>query len=373
MDEEQITPAAQPLARGRGTARHVASRFAPVQIVPVVEDGLDAEGEEAPKQLPTVLTMERARGIITRNKSPDVPFERSINPYYGCEHGCFYCFARPSHSYRDLNPGLDFETRIFAKENAPELLLREFSRANYQPATIVLGSNTDIYQPVERSLGLTRALLQIMADCQHPVALITKSALILRDLDILRLLASMDLVRVAISITTLDPKLARAMEPRASSPRRRLEAVAGLAQAGIPVSVLASPMIPAVNDHELESILAAAARAGATNAGMILVRLPHELRELFEGWLDLHMPARKQRVITRLKAMRGGELYRSNWGERMRGQGPEAELLQQRFKLAREKYHLRERSWDLNTSYFRPPPTAQRKPTGQQTTQLSLF
>lgn len=312
-----------------------------------------------PGELPradTVVTAERSRTILTRNQSPDVPFDVSINPYKGCEHGCVYCFARPTHAYLDLSPGLDFETKITSKPDGPGLLRAAFRKRGYRPEPIALGANTDAYQPVERELGITRRLLEVFAEFRHPLSIITKSRLVLRDLDLLADLARDDLVHVMVSVTTLDPELARRMEPRAATPARRLEAIRALSDAGIPVGVLCSPIIPALNDAELERILEAVHAAGARAAGYIAIRLPLELKELFEGWLDEHYPLRKTHVLSRIRDMRGGVLYTSEWGTRMRGSGPYAELLSRRFDVAAARLGLDRRLPPLRTDHFSVPP-----------------
>jgi DNA repair photolyase len=303
------------------------------------DDGWWRDDELPP--LRTTVTDEAARTIIASNSSPDIPFARSVNPYRGCEHGCIYCYARPSHAYLGLSAGLDFETRLFAKPNAAALLGRAFATKGYRPQPIMLGANTDPYQPVERDRKITRALLEVFWAFRHPLAITTKSALVVRDAEILGRLAGERLVSVAISITTLDPELARRMEPRASTPRRRLEALRRLSAHGIPTRILAAPMIPALNDHELERILAAAATAGARAAGYSLLRLPLELKELFTDWLAAHAPERATRVLGRLRACRDGMLYVSDFASRMTGTGREAALLAQRFRLACRRLGLR--------------------------------
>lgn len=311
--------------------------------------------EDEPPRLATTVTPETTRTIITTNDSPDIPFDRSINPYKGCEHGCVYCFARPTHSYLGLSPGLDFESRIFSKPDAARLLRRELRRTGYRCAPIALGSNTDPYQPVERDLRITRALLEVMAEHRHPVTIVTKSDSVLRDLDLLAPMAGRRLVSVMISITTLDGRLARRMEPRAAVPHRRLAAIRALREAGVPVGVLASPMIPGLNDAELEAILAAAAAAGARSAAYILLRLPHELKELFTEWLETNYPLRAGRVLSLIRQVRGGRLYDGAFGSRMRGGGPHAEMLQRRFEVARRRAGLDGAPAPLDTSRFRVP------------------
>ena len=294
----------------------------------------DATGEALEPGPDTVVTAERARSIISRNQSPDVGFSQSINPYRGCEHGCVYCFARPSHAYLDLSPGLDFETRLFAKTNAAELLRAELARPRYRCSPIALGVNTDAYQPIERRQRITRELLEVFAETRHPVHLITKNALVLRDLDLLAPMARDNLVQVSLSVTTLDNRLAARMEPRASAPHSRLKAIAGLHAAGVPVSVMVAPVIPAITDGELEAILGAARDAGATGASYVLLRLPHELKEIWREWLAQHYPERAAHVMSLVAQMRGGRDYDSAYGTRMKGEGPFAQLLAARFARA---------------------------------------
>jgi DNA repair photolyase len=344
-------------SKGRGALSQPPSRFARETREPLA-DGWWTEEADTPAPLPTVMSEERSSTIISRNTSPDVPFDRSVNPYRGCEHGCIYCFARPTHAYLGLSPGLDFETRLFAKVNAATLLEAELARPSYQVRTLMLGANTDPYQPIERSLRITRRVLEVLYRCRHPVAIATKGALILRDLDLLAALAAERLVHVGISLATLDPALARVMEPRAPSPARRLAAIAGLSAAGVPVSVLVAPVIPALTDHEIESLLAAAAAHGATGASYVLLRLPGEIAPLFAEWLAAHRPERAQRVLNRLKAHRDGAIYSSAWGERMKGRGGEAAFLARRFALACRRAGLAPRApggAPLDASRFRPP------------------
>lgn len=319
---------------GRGAISNRSGRFELLRGK-ATDDGWREKFDEDPApRRDTTVTFDRTKTIIAHNDSPDLPFDRSINAYRGCEHGCVYCFARPTHAWLGLSPGLDFETRIFAKPNAAELLTRELARPGYKPHTIAMGTNTDPYQPVERRLKITRSLLEVLAAHDHPVSIATKSALVTRDLDILAPMAAKGLATVGVSVTTLDGNLAQNMEPRAAGPERRLETIRMLAAAGLPVTVMATPMIPALNDHELEAILIRARQAGATHASYILLRLPLELKELFEEWLATHYPDRKRRVLSRLREMRGGELYKSGFGKRMRGRGVTAKLLRERFRLA---------------------------------------
>ena len=344
--------------KGRGAVGNPTGRFE-VETRWRIDDGWTTgspDGDDPPGGPPTTLSVDRARRIIARNDSPDVPFDRSINPYRGCEHGCVYCFARPSHAYLGLSPGRDFETRLFHKPDAPALLARELSRPGYRPATLALGANTDPYQPVERRTGLTRRLLGVLADFRHPVGLITKSDLVLRDLDILGPMGRAGLASLCVSLTTLDGALARRMEPRAAAPGRRLKAIEGAAAAGLPVAVLTSPMIPGLNDWELERLLATAAAAGATSANYIVLRLPHELGDLFEDWLAAHYPDRAAKVMNTVRRMRGGSRYDASFGRRMTGEGIEARLLADRFAAACRRHHLGRRGFRLDASQFRVPP-----------------
>jgi len=350
--------------KGRGAVSNATGRFEPEQRGRI-DDGWGG-GDAPAAPLDTVYARDSAKTIITRNDSPDVPFERSINPYRGCEHGCVYCFARPTHAFLGLSPGLDFESRIFVKEEGPVLLAAELAQPGYVCKPITLGANTDPYQPVERKLGLTRRLIEVLRDFRHPLCIVTKSALVQRDIDLLAPLAAERLAAVAVSVTTLDRTLARRLEPRAAAPERRLETIAALARAGIPVAVLASPMIPALNDSELERILEAAAAAGATSAGYILLRLPLELVALFEEWLATHVPDKAKHIMSLIRQSRGGKAYDAQWGVRMRGTGPYAEMLRIRFERAQRRFGLaRGRAWQLDTTRFRRPP----KPGDQ----LSLF
>ncbi len=326
--------------KGRGSRQYLPGRFE-TTTVEAADDGwaplAEPEAGPDPSRPRTEVHEEIARSIVTRNRSPDVGFSQSVNPYRGCEHGCSYCFARPSHAYLNLSPGLDFETKIFAKTNAPELLRREFARPGYRPSPIALGINTDAYQPVERRLQLTRRLVEVMLECRHPFSLVTKNALVERDLDLLQPLAAMGLVHVYFSVTTLDPQLSARLEPRAAAPHARLRAMRRLHDTGVPVGVLFAPAIPWVNDHELEEVLEAARGAGAASAGYVLLRLPHEVAPLFRDWLQAHMPDRAARVMAAVRQMRGGRDYESGFGARMRGRGPYADLLERRFALARRR------------------------------------
>ena len=339
--------------RGRGAVSNPAGRFETLREE-AFDDGWDAR-DPPPERVPTEVIIDRTKTIIARNDSPDIPFDRSINPYRGCEHGCIYCFARPSHAYLGFSPGLDFETKIVAKPEAANLLRRELRKSGYSVGPLALGSNTDPYQPVERDLRITRQLLEVLSEARHPTGIVTKSALILRDLDIIVPMAKEGLAQVMVSVTTLRRDLARAMEPRAAAPARRLATIAALRGAGVPVGVLASPMIPALNDSELEAILEAAANAGAGSAGFILVRLPHELKELFSEWLATHVPTRAGHVEGLIRDTRGGRLYEAKFGDRMRGQGPYAELLANRFRVASRRHGLDRKHPPFRLDLFRPP------------------
>lgn len=343
--------------KGRGSTGHLPGRFE-ITVSESVDDGWHGEAaEEFAEVLPrTQVREETARSIISRNTSPDISFTQSVNPYRGCEHGCSYCFARPSHAYLGLSPGLDFETRIFAKTNAPELLRRELARPGYQVSPIALGINTDAYQPIERKLQLTRQLIEVLAETRHPFTLITKNALVVRDLDLLQPLARDNLVRVYFSVTSLDNRLSAVLEPRASAPHSRLRAIRQLHEAGVPVGVMVAPVIPWVNDHELEAVLEAVRNAGAESAGYVLLRLPHEVAPLFRDWLQTHVPDRAAHVMSTINQLRGGKDYDAAFGSRMRGQGAYADLLARRFalalkRLAFEPRHLR----DLECGLFSAP------------------
>ncbi|WP_017939449.1 PA0069 family radical SAM protein [Zestomonas thermotolerans] len=342
-----------PPPRGRGTASNPHNRYAPTRSQ-VEDDGWYQE--ETPPSHATEVRREQARSVLTRNQSPDVGFDRSVNPYRGCEHGCIYCFARPSHAYWDLSPGLDFETRLIAKTNMAERLEEELGKPGYTPQPIALGINTDAYQPIEREYRLTRQALEICLRYRHPLHLITKSSLILRDLDLLEALAAQNLVSVAISLTTLDDELKRIMEPRAAAPAARLRTMRSLHAHGVPVGVLCAPLIPMVNDMELERLLEAARDAGARSAGYVLLRLPLEIAELFEEWLRSHFPERAEHVMSLIRQSRGGRNYDSRFGTRMSGEGVFAELLAKRFRLAIRRLGLEPRGEPaLDCSRFCPP------------------
>jgi DNA repair photolyase len=345
--------------KGRGAVTNRVSRYFKEERART-SDGWDTPDDEDLPPLRTTVMRDATRTIIARNESPDIGFDRSINPYRGCEHGCIYCFARPTHAYLGLSPGLDFETKLLMKPDAARLLEQELRKPGYQPAVIAMGTNTDPYQPIEREHRITRGILEVLRDFNHPVGIVTKSALIQRDIDILAPMAEKKLAHAFVSITTLDRELARKMEPRAATPPRRLETIRALAAAGIPVGVMSAPMIPALNDHEMESILEAATEAGATAAGYTALRLPLEIKDLFTEWLEAHVPGRAQHVLEAVRAMRGGELYDSTWGKRMRGDGPYAELLRRRFQIARKRLGLDRANarWEFDLTLFKPPPQA---------------
>ncbi len=340
--------------RGRGAESNASGRFESHRLE-AFDDGWTGD-DDIPPPLRTTVTPEKARVIITRNDSPDVGFDRSINPYRGCEHGCIYCYARPAHAYMGLSPGLDFESQLFFKPEAARLLADELTKAAYKPGVIHIGGNTDPYQPVERSLKITRQVLQVLSDFRHPLSIITKSALIVRDLDILGPMGKAGLARAAVSITTVDRSLARAMEPRAATPERRLDAVRQLADAGVPTTVMFAPVIPGLNDHELEAVLRQAAEAGAVSAGYVALRLPREIKDLFAEWLASKRPDRAERVMSLVRQMRGGKDYDAEWGKRMKGEGPIADILGQRFKFARRRHRLDRILPPLDIGEFRVPP-----------------
>jgi DNA repair photolyase len=341
---------------GRGALSNASGRFEKQTRV-LVDDGW-REDDEPASSLKTEILRDTSRTIITRNNSPDISFSQSINPYKGCEHGCIYCFARPTHAYLGLSPGADFESKIFAKPNAAELLRRELSSPKYIPKVIAIGTNTDPYQPVERRLRIMRSILEVLYEFRHPVGIVTKSALILRDLDILAPMAQLSLVKAALSVTTLDRKLAREMEPRASTPPKRLHAIRELNEAGVPAGVMFAPVIPALNDDELETVLGEAAHAGARSADYVLLRLPLEIKDLFREWLEANEPGRARHVMSLIRSMRGGKDYDSQWHSRMKGTGPYAEMIAKRFHLAVKKLGLNRGSRTLDLSQFRRPAVA---------------
>jgi DNA repair photolyase len=341
--------------KGRGAPSNPQGRFERVARESV-DDGWFPDPEDAPGRPATAVTEERARSIVSRNQSPDIPFDASINPYRGCEHGCVYCYARPSHAYLDLSPGLDFETKLYAKTNAAELLRAALSKRGYRPTPINLGANTDPYQPIEKRYRVTRELLEVLAEARHPCTIITKSAMVERDLDLLAAMARDGLVAVLVSVTSLDNRLSAKLEPRASAPARRLRAIASLAAAGVPVGVLVSPVIPAVTDVDLEEILAQAAAAGATRASYALLRLPHEVAPLFREWLDKHLPERASHVMSLVQQMRGGRDNDARFGTRLRGEGVFAELIARRFRIAVRRAGLDQgEGFRLREDLFRAP------------------
>lgn len=348
-------------SRGRGAATNRSGRFESS----LREAATDDWYSEVPAPLKTTVTIDHPKSIITTNASPDVPFDRSINPYRGCEHGCSYCYARPSHAFAGLSPGLDFESRLFAKPNAPELLEKELSKKSYDPRPIAFGTNTDPYQPIEREWNITRSLLEVLERWNHPLTIVTKSALILRDLDILSRMAEKSLVKVALSVTTLDHRLARKMEPRATTPWKRIAAIRSLTQEGIPTGAMFAPVIPTLNDHELEAILEAVSDAGASEAHYIMLRLPMEVTNLFSEWLRQHYPNRAERVLNHVRAMRRGKTNDPGFHERMKGRGAYADLVSRRFHLAERRFGLNKTNIRLRTDQF-------CKPLEQQG-QLALF
>ena len=358
--------------KGRGATFNPENRFRH-DTRESVDDGWtasQADGEAEDRELPPLKTsvmIQHSRTIIARNVSPDIPFTQSINPYQGCEHGCVYCYARPTHAYLDLSPGLDFETKLFAKPNAAALLIEELAKPGYVCDAIAMGTNTDPYQPIEREWKITRQILEALSACEHPVSIVTKSALVERDIDLLAPMAAKNLARVYVSITTLDKELARTLEPRAATPLRRLAAVKALSDAGIPVGVMAAPIIPQLTDKDLEAILDAASANGARYAGWTLVRLPHEVKDLFRDWLKQHYPLRAEHVMSVIQQMRGGRDNDPQFGSRMRGQGLFADLIGRRFDVACQRLGLNRQRTSMDASRFRPPRTKAER------LQLSLF
>lgn len=342
--------------RGRGARSNATGRYE-AQVREAFDDGWTGDDAE-PVQLKTTLEVEKPKKIITTNDSPDVGFSRSINPYRGCEHGCIYCYARPAHAYMGLSPGLDFESHLFLKPDAAKLLEKELSSPRYRPEFIHIGGNTDPYQPIERKTRITRSVLEVLERFGHPCSIITKSALILRDIDILAAMGRRNLCRVAISITSLDRKLARSMEPRAATPERRIGAIRMLAEAGVPVSVMFAPSIPGLNDHEMEAVLEKSAAAGASGAGYVALRLPMEIKDLFREWLATDHPDRAARVMSLVRQMRGGVDYDPQWGKRMKGEGPIADMMAQRFQAAKRRFGLTAKFSGLDVSQFRVPAKA---------------
>jgi DNA repair photolyase len=348
--------------KGRGTSNTVAARYL-ANTRAAQHDGWDNPEESNPVR--TTVTVEKPRTIISRNQSPDIPFEASINPYRGCEHGCVYCYARPTHAYMDLSPGLDFETKLFAKPGAALLLKKEISKPGYKCTPIALGTNTDPYQPIERDWKITRQIIEVLNVCNHPLTIVTKSWLVERDIDLLAAMADRNLVQVFVSITTLDTALARKLEPRATSPRRRLEVLANLHKAGIPTGVMFAPVIPALNDTEMESVLALAAGAGVNNAGYVMLRLPHEVKILFREWLATHYPLKADHVMNMVRDIRGGRDNDPDFGSRMRGKGVYAGIIQKRFQHSCKQLQLNMKCIILDTGNFIPP--------GRQGEQFRLF
>ncbi|HTG16081.1 MAG TPA: PA0069 family radical SAM protein [Blastocatellia bacterium] len=337
-------------SHGRGTPENPPNRFERLAYLPIIETPDDQESA-----VKTQYLKDASRSLITYNDSPDVGFEASINPYRGCEHGCIYCYARPYHEYLGFSAGLDFETRILVKEDAPELLREELASPKWQPKVVAISGVTDAYQPIERRLELTRRCLEVLAEFRNPVVIVTKNQLVTRDIDLLKELASLDAAAVCVSVTTLDAELARVMEPRTSTPANRLEAIRALTEAGVPVRALVAPVIPGLTDHEIPSIIQAASEAGARHAGYVVVRLPHGVKELFERWLEDHFPDRKKKVLNRIRGIRGGKLNDPNFGSRMRGEGVFAEQINSMFKLACRRFGIEFGAPDLSTAAFRRP------------------
>jgi DNA repair photolyase len=350
-------------ARGRGAVSNASGRYE-AQVRESFDDGWN-DTDEAPAPLKTTLTAEKARVIITRNDSPDVGFDRSINPYRGCEHGCIYCYARPAHAYMGLSPGLDFESKLFFKPEAARLLEKELAKPTYAPGVIHIGGNTDPYQPQERRLRITRQVIEVLSRFNHPFSIITKSALIARDVDVMGPMGRAGLARAAVSVTTVDRRTARVMEPRAATPERRLWAIRQLSEAGVPTVVMFAPVIPGLNDHEMETVLQRAAEAGAVGAGYVVLRLPREIKDLFQEWLAANLPDRAERVMSLVRQMRHGRDYDMEWGKRMKGEGPVAEMIGQRFRIATRRFGLDRERAPLDVSQFRVP--------RQATNQLDLF
>ncbi|MBN34462.1 MAG: radical SAM protein [Rhodospirillaceae bacterium] len=339
--------------KGRGAASNESGRYQAHQRK-AFDDGWGSIDDNLPP-LDTQISIDSSRTIIARNSSPDIPFDRSINPYRGCEHGCVYCFARPTHAWLGLSPGQDFESKLLMKPNAALLLRQELAKPGYRPRVIALGTNTDPYQPIERSYGITRQILEVLQECRHPVGIVTKSSLIARDADILGPMAKQRLARAYISVTTLDRDLARRMEPRAPTPAKRLQAMEALARAGVPVGVMFAPIVPGLNDQEMEDVLQAASDAGATTGSYVLLRLPLEIKDLFREWLEAHYPDKAGRVMTLVRDCRGGRDYDSEWGKRLKGTGPFADMVARRFTMACRRYSLDKRSWEIDTNRFIKP------------------
>jgi len=375
QEQVMLPPPSLKAQKGRGAVSNLQGRYE-LNAREAYDDGWEREEEET-RPVKTQVTEEICRSILSRNASPDLPFSVSLNPYRGCEHGCIYCFARPTHSYLGLSPGMEFESKIFAKVNAPEILRKELAKPGYQPQSIALGVNTDAYQPCERQLKLTRRVLEVLYECQHPVGLITKSSLIERDIDILAPMAAKQLAGVAITLTTLDPAIARTLEPRAAAPARRLRTIRTLTEAGIPVAVSIAPIIPFITEPDIERILEAVKEAGAVSAHYTVLRLPWEVAPLFREWLQAHFPERAQRVMNRVREMRGGKDYDSNFETRMKGEGVWAELIRQRMKIASERLGLTghgSRFHRMDTSQFvRPVVAPARARAAADAGQMDLF
>lgn len=353
MQNQDDLPTPNSIIKGRGATFNPTGRFNSDDRVRVGDGWFENELEG--ERLRTSVSIEWAKTALTRNNSPDLPFDRSINPYRGCEHGCIYCFARPSHAYQDLSSGLDFESKLFAKPNIADLIHTEIAKKSYQCKPIALGTNTDPYQPIEKDLEITRSLIKKLGECKHPFTITTKSELVLRDLDILAPLAEKNLTAIGISVTSLDHKLSRTLEPRASTPTKRLNAIKTLTEAGIPVVVQYAPVIPAINDMELENILSEARSRGASSAVYLLIRLPYEVAPLFKDWLETYFPDRQHKVMNLIRSMRKGKENDPNFGTRMRGFGPYADLIENRFQLICKKLGLGHRKYDLDTSQFEKP------------------
>jgi DNA repair photolyase len=365
---EGTTEAHPDARRGRGVLSNAVGRYEP-ETREIADDGWD-NMDAPPPPLRTTVQADTTKTIIARNQSPDINFDRSINPYRGCEHGCVYCFARPTHAYLGYSPGLDFESKLFAKPNAAALLEGELSKRGYRCKPMAMGTNTDPFQPIERQYLITRSVLEVLAKFNHPVTIVTKSALVVRDIDILAPMAAKGLARVALSITTLDPHLARTMEPRASTPARRLLALKSLSEAGIPTSVMFAPTIPGLNDHEMDAVLSAARAAGADSAGYVMLRLPLEVKDLFREWLEAAVPQRASKVMSLVRSMRGGKDYDAEWRTRQRGTGPIADAVRDRFRLAYKRLGFSENPPALDCTQFRVPPSSAVKNDGRQ---MSLF
>ena len=349
---------ARKIPKGRGTSSKVDARFLEHRRAEF-DDGWALEQEE--RTVPTEIFRETPRTVITRNQSPDIPFETSVNPYRGCEHGCVYCYARPSHAYVDLSPGIDFETKIFAKTNAAEILRKELGKPRYVCKPIAMGTNTDPYQPAERQLRITRDIIQVLHDCRHPLSIVSKSWLVERDLDLLGPMAADGLAKVFVSVTTLNHDLARRLEPRTTAPARRLKTVKALNRAGVPTGVMFAPVIPFINDAEMETVLEQAAAAGAKAAGYVILRLPNEVKQLFREWLETHEPGKTEHVFSIIRDLRSGRENDPEYFTRMRGQGVYADLVRSRFQNACRKFGLNNESEELNTSLFKPPIVADRQ------------